>query len=437
MANQRGPVCLTRGATFPDEGTTALMTTPTPGICLGAPPADQEPEPPEVTANDVVRFWTYRGKPVIYEYRKGQRLYKLSYPNKEGRPYYQVGDIVLADTIDRHHAEQIFPELKDPGGSEISAFLVVMMLIGCYEEPKYKVGWKIVYIAPDGEGEGSVDMRGVIFFDNVPTALKKGDTWRYRDLTESFIYARTAADLNELQPILMGLGEFVEVVLGGEISGLAEVVGKKLLEVAGRKALLAGMEKLLGRVMLMLVTALAKCTLAFLTAAAKEFAKNMLAWRQQNKLMLQVGAAGADAPADLKPFVDKAILAGADAFALTFIKEVCEKPLLKMLDEYYEKLYPSGAGRKLTDGLKVYLAREVVKLCTTEFASSITDSLLSAWKGAIDEKGNFQQDKFEKLVIDKLKAKLEKAFTERAKKVWAGALAKELAAQSTLPKPEN
>ena len=92
------------------------------------------------------------------------------------------------------------------------------------------------------------------------------------------------------------------------------------------------------------------------------------------------------------------------------------------MDKSFKEIFPGE--RALSDRIKIYVSKEVVKFCTTESATAITASLLSAWKDSIDAHGKVDYSKFEKLVADKLKANLEKALTSRAKK-WAEGFSEE------------
>ena len=91
---------------------------------------------------------------------------------------------------------QEFPELKEPDDT-FSLFSLVMMLLGEYEEEKYKLGWQILKVSDVNWGGGSVIVQAVMFFDNVPTALKKRAEFSVDDLNRSFIYSRTAEQARE------------------------------------------------------------------------------------------------------------------------------------------------------------------------------------------------------------------------------------------------
>jgi hypothetical protein len=156
----------------------------------------------------------------VYEYKNGRRATKLTYPVKEpSRNYYQEGDIILVHEVEKHRAEQEFPELKEPDDT-FSLFSLVMMLLGEYEEEKYKLGWQILLVSDVGWGGGADVVQGVIFFDKVPTALKKRGESSVDDLNSSFIYSRTAEQPEAtVIPVLEFTVELSEALLGGVTSG--------------------------------------------------------------------------------------------------------------------------------------------------------------------------------------------------------------------------
>jgi hypothetical protein len=367
---------------------------------------------------DFIRLWTHGGKPVVYEYRNGVRVNQLTYPNKDARPFYQVDDFVLVGDVEKHTAEQIFPELKE-SDDDVSFFSIIMLILGEFEEEKYKLGRKITSIAPNGRSGGVVRMQGVIFFDGVPTTLQTTSEFGRQELNDSFVWAKTGAHLEAtIVPLSRLTAELVMISLSGSLSALKKTVGKRLLKASARSAMQVGLRKVFNKLLRTLATVMGKCTLAFLSAMAKQAAKDLDAQQKQGRLKAHVGAAiGGQAP-DLKPVLEKAILAGANAFASTLIKEGCEATLLKFMDKSFVEIFPGE--RTLSQRMQVYISKEVVKLCTTESLTATTDSLLSAWKDAIDAHGEIDYAKFEKLVADKLKANLEKALTGRAKKWGEG-----------------
>ena len=123
-ASSRGPAGRTGTPPHTKDGTTPKILSPVPGsVCVQpAAFAGVDTEPPPVGSMDFIRLWTYRGKPVVYEYRNGARVNQLTYPNKDGRPFYQVDDFVLVSEIEKSSAEKIFPELQEPdeGGTSRS-----------------------------------------------------------------------------------------------------------------------------------------------------------------------------------------------------------------------------------------------------------------------------------------------------------------------------
>jgi hypothetical protein len=412
---------------FRQPGTTGRGSAPAVPKSTGAPPPVSqaakpvqaqtvESDPPPVGQLDSIRLWTFRGQPVIYEYDKGVRRLQLTYPNKDGRPFYQVGDFVLVGEEVKHTAEDIFPELKD-GDDEISFIAIVMLLLGEFEEPKYKIGWKINSISPNGRSGGLVKMQGVIFLDGTPTTLQKTADFGRQDLNDSFFELRTAAQLQAtIVPLCKLTAELVEISLTGSLSALKKTAGKKLLKVSARAAMKVGVRKAFNRFLRTLALVSAKCTLAFLSAMAKQAIKDFDAQQKQGKLRAHIGAAAQ--PPNLKPILEKALIAGADAFASTLVKEALQASIMKLMDKSFLEIFPGE--RTLSSRIQIYISKEIVKLCTTEAFTIITDGVLSAWKESIDAHGNVDHAKFEKLVTEKLKSNLENAFTGRIKKAGEG-----------------
>ena len=74
--------------------------------------------------------------------------------------------------IEKSSAEKIFPELQEPDEG-VSFISIIMLFLGEFEEAKYKIGWKITDIAPNGRSGGVVKMQGVLFLDSTPTSFKR------------------------------------------------------------------------------------------------------------------------------------------------------------------------------------------------------------------------------------------------------------------------
>jgi hypothetical protein len=68
--------------------------------------------------------------------------------------------------------------------------------------------------------------------------------------------------------------------------------------------------------------------------------------------------------------------------------------MMKMLEKSLKQMH-AAVEKTLSERASIYFSKEIVKFCTTEFASAIADSLLSAWNGSLDSKGNVDPKKFE------------------------------------------
>jgi len=377
---------------------------------------ERDSDPPDLTPDQVIRVWKSRGALVVYEYKNGRRVTKLTYPVKEpSRNYYLEGDVILVRQLEKRRAEQEFPELKEPDDT-FSPFSLVMMLLGEYEEEKYKLGWQILRVSDVNWGGGSVIVQAVMFFDNVPTALKKRAEFSVDDLNRSFIYSRTAEQLEStVVPVIEFTLELSEALLGGATSGFEELeklAARRLLKASARAAMKRGLKKAFNVTFRVMVSSIAKASFAFLKAFALEFWKDMHAADKERHLQQRIGSPEVPKEIDRHPIFKKAVVAGADAAALALIKECFEKPMMKMLEKSLNEIYPA-VEKTLSQRAAIYFTKEFVKLCTTEFASAIVDSLLSAWKGSLDAKGNVDPKKFEKLVQDKLLSALSNAVKGR------------------------
>jgi hypothetical protein len=377
---------------------------------------ERDSDPPDLTPDQVIRVWKSRGALVVYEYKNGRRATKLTYPVKEpSRNFYLEGDVILVRQLEKRRAEQEFPELKEPDDT-FSLFSLVMMLLGEYEEEKYKLGWQILKVSDVNWGGGSVIVQAVMFFDNVPTALKKRAEFSVDDLNRSFIYSRTAEQLEStVVPVIEFTLELSEALLGGVTSGFEELeklAARRLLKASARAAMKRGLKKAFHVAFRVMVSSIAKASFAFLKAFAMEFWKDMHAADKERRLHQRIGSPEVSKEIDRHPIFKKAVIAGADAAVLALIKECLEKPMMKMLEKSLKELYPELA-KSLTQRVAIYFTKEIVKLCTTEFASAIAYSLLSAWKESLDAKGNVDPQKFEKLLQDKLQSALSKAIKGR------------------------
>ncbi|HYL65121.1 MAG TPA: hypothetical protein VE077_21105 [Candidatus Methylomirabilis sp.] len=402
-----------RSPHFDQQGGTRVAGSIGARVSVAGPAVERDSDPPDLTPAWAARVWKKNGDPVVYEYKDGRRLAQLSYPSKElSRNYYKVGDVFLVADIEKRYAEMELPELKEPGDGDSSVLELFMTLLGIYEEEKYKLGWKIVLISELGYGGGYVGVRRVIFFDNLPVALKEVGEWNGYQLNTQFIQARTARQLESLVPVLEFTAELSETLLGGALEQIEKVAAKRLLKETARAAMKRGLKKAFNRTLRTLASALGKTVLAFLKAFAKEFWKDMHAAEKEHSLKQRVGAPNLPKEIEHHPIFKKAILAGADAAALAFIGAALEAPMMKMLDKSFTAMYP-GVEKTLSQRAKIYFTKEFVKVCTTEFASDIADALVSSWKESLDASGKADQEKFAKLVSDKLLSSLTKAFSKR------------------------
>jgi len=303
-------------------------------------------------------------------------------------------------------------------------FSLVMMLLGEHEEEKFKLGWRILRVSNVGWGGGSIIVEGVIFFDNVPTALKQRAEFSVDDLNTSFIYTRTAEQLEAtVVPMIHLTFEITEVLLSGGLGEIEKVAGKRLLKEGARIAMRKGMKKVFNALLRGLAVGMVKGVISFIKGFAKEYLKDLHAAEKQHALQLRLGSPGVAKELDIHPIVQKAILAGADAAAATLIAECIEKRLMSMMDKSLKELFPS-VQKTFSERVKIYVAKEFVKVGSTELLTKIIDAVLSARKDAIDAKGNVDPEIFSKKLEEKLKAALLEVFTKRAKS-WGEGLGEE------------
>lgn len=383
-------------------------------VSPAGPVVEHDSDPADLTPYDVLRMWKRRGVPVLYEYKDGHRSATLSYPVKDkSRNWYHEGDIVLINDVEKRYAERMIPELKQPD-DEFSILNLVMLLLGEHEDEKFKLAWKILLISDVG-AHGTVVIQRVILFDNVPTLLKTREMVSVDELAARFIYTKTGQQLESLIPVLEFTVELSETLLVGELEAFEKIVGKRLLKTSARFAMKRGFKKALNITLRTAANAVFKASLAFLNAFLKEFLKDKHALEEQLRIQKQLGSTNLPKEIETHPIFKKAVLAGADAAALALVKECLEKPLMKTLDKSLEQMYPLGdrIERPASQRVSIYLSKEIVKFCTTEFASSIIDGLLSAWKGSLDATGKVDPVKRQKLFEGKLLSALSNAFTKR------------------------
>lgn len=386
---------------------------------------ERDSDPPDLNPYQVVRVWTHRGDLVVYEYQNSRRATKLRYPVAEkGRAYYQEGDIILVHEEEKRYAERKFPELKEPDDDSFSMFSLIMLLLGEHEEEKFKLGWRILRVSNVGWGGGCIIVEGVIFFDNVPTALKGRAQFSVNDLNDAFIYTRTAEQLEAtVVPMIKFTFELTEVLISGGAGEIEKLVGKRLLKESARIAMRKGFKKALNALLRGLAVGMVKGVISFIKGFGKEYLKDLHAGEKQHSLQLRVGAHGTPKELDLHPIIQKAILAGADAAAATLISECIEKRLMSMMDKSLKAFFPS-VQKTFSDRVKIYFAKEFVKVCTTELMTKLIDAVISARKASLDAHGNVDPEKFSRKLEEKLKDALLDVFTKRAKK-WGESLSEE------------
>lgn len=372
-------------------------------------------EPPAFGKYDAVRFWTVDGKAVIYEYRDGKRMLNTTYAkyNELGRPYYQKGDVVLLGKNKKRWVARVFPELQSAEQS-FSPLWLAMTLLG-WEEPEYKYGYRIASLSHDGKGGGSAELQGILFIDDTPVPLQAMSSWTRQMLNDSFVYSRLAEDLQFTQAVLRVAAEIEIILLTGPLSGVRKAIGKRLLKEAGRQAIRMGLRKVFFSLLRISANAFAKATAAFLISVAKD----LCTYSDKRAMAERAKAPGA---AELTPVIRQAIVTAAGEFATTLIREALEGPLLAKVEEGMKASLPVEP--RLRDRLKVFIAKEVVKIHTTEFFSTLVDVITKSWAESMDATGKLDQAKFGQALLDKLKDKVTGMIADRSKE-WGSALAEE------------
>lgn len=402
-----------RNPHFDQQGGTRVAGSIGAKVSTAGPAVERDSDPPDLTPSQVVRVWKRNGEFVVYEYKDGHRRPKLSYTVKEpSRNFYREGDILLVHEVEKRYGEREFPELKEPDGDDISVFDLVMMLLGEYEEEKYKLGWQILRVSDVGWGGGVIIVQGVIFFDSVPTALTKRAEFSVDDLNVAFIQSRTAQQLETLVPILEFTAELSETLLGGAVEQLEKVAAKRLFKEAARAAMKRGMKKAFNKLLRGMATSAAKAGLAFVKAFAKEFWKDMHSADKKHALQERLGVRDLPKQVERLPIFEKAVIAGANSAAAALVKDCLEKPLGKWFEKILAKMFPK-AETSLSQKMLSYFTGEIRKLVTTEALTTVIGALTAAWKGRIDASGKPDEKQFGKLFEDKLLSDLTKAFKKR------------------------
>lgn len=375
---------------------------------VGQDVVEEVAEPPPLSEDDAVRFWTYRGKHVIYEYKHGRRLKQVTYENEKGRAYYQEGDVILLSPVEKRTAEDLFPELKSADETTNALLWLVKMFLG-WEEPKYTVGWRITRVVHIGGGRGRIYAQGVIVFGKEhPVPLETTSEFGREDLHFMFI---TSRQVEVWEAIIVPVSKLLAEIALIAVTGLARSIFKKLT----KEALRTGLQKVLIKVFRAFAMAITKCVIAFVAAFAKDYQSRSS--QGKLKLSLYTKETGKK-PDDLE--LRPSIIAGAGAFATTLIKETLEAAMLKNLSKSLAAILDLGESA-LKDRIKAYVTKEVVKACTTEFMKTLTDGVAKAAAGADAGKG-----KFDELLLDNLREKLQSSFSEKIKE-WSTEMIKELA----------
>jgi hypothetical protein len=341
----------------------------------------------------------------------GKQTPHLSYTN--GRAYYRAGDIILTSAIPKHLAVIAYPQLKDPTENDYSFWSILFMLTGCSEEETYKIGLRINHIGLGGQMNGSIQLQPVVFFDDTPVLLGSTRESSIKQLSADFFQARLAARSLWFAKMALDVAVFSEELVTSETLSIAkDIVAKRLFKSAARTAFAAGLTKSFNYVIRKFTKTASKCVFAFLTAAAKEFVKNVKKEDEEHSLTLRLEIGAAKDGYDHRAALEKAASAGVDALIEALLKELYEEPIMKPLDKAFEETLLLGKPKEV---LRSYLKKDLTKFCSTEIFALLSSTLLDAWKDSIDDRGRFHPEKMDKELKDKLEEKLTKLFTSHIK----------------------
>lgn len=256
------------------------------------------------------------GQNVLFEYDEdGRLMQELTYSNGRGRRHYRVGDIFMLSELPVRTVERIFPELHDEGSEDDTLLLDLALGFLGEPPPQYKIGWKIMEIGSESSpGNGSVGLRGVIFFGGHAVELQRTRSETSRQLAGDFYQLRVANRLAAMIPILEAVAQLAADAASGAGRGVARQVGRwtlrGALRITFRRVLLRRLlRSLLGRT----VRTAAAATLAF----ARGFATEMRNRDLEARLRQRAGARTIN-PEDVRP----CLVAGVREFVKVLLNEM-------------------------------------------------------------------------------------------------------------------
>ena len=290
--------------------------------------------------------------PCIYEYtgyntnfwgtRQPNKLSeKLLFPNVPGRKYYKIGDKILAGEQDEDTLCRLFPELAKPEKKEAGWTDLLWWYLNEGEKEKYKFGWVIKSIQPNGKGGGRIGMTGIIHFEGYNVELKKLHYWNRNQLNDNFIFS--SYDFTVILMLAKATATITVVALQG-VSKAATAPVKHLMKKMIRKEIAKKGSKRFVKMIckettIHLMKTAASASKEFIVVLAKELKKG------DSERDLYVRATGVNSSWKIiEPAVREALVAFIGKiveglFAATFGDLITKNKEMKQLEKQLAEIY--------------------------------------------------------------------------------------------------
>jgi hypothetical protein len=337
------------------------------------------------------------GQPGITEHdQHGRRRpnSEMTYPPRDGRNHYRVGDVILIGEYEQRWLEQLCPDLRrDRQQSAPSLLQLALGFLG-EEPPKYTLAFRIAEIIPHGTyGEGDVRLIPELYFRGEPNAQNQREV----EMVELEPQWRTQAGLilafvtdRQLMTELIVLGRWVMeaalMVASAGASGARQAGRRIARRLILRVAMRAARRRILVRILRFIkrraVRAAASASQSFIEAFVEEISNT----QQENALRRAADARELDED-DLRP----ALMAGLTAFAQTLVTEAFGEWLRESIRDSAQATFEEDQiiGNEGRAELVTFITNQIAQTFTTRVANALLQAVGNALRRSARGDGEF------------------------------------------------
>lgn len=196
--------------------------------------------PQNIDAMYPIRFVSWGGRPIIFEYDRGVQRNQLTWPQSHGGNFYSEGDFLFTGRMDRHRVEALWPRQLGVDQSDRVTFSDVVRAYMNDEPDQCNVSVKIEQIEVYSGGGGRARLSNVVeiaegTFVTFPRLNGRTAWWGYSALASEFALHRRASGMMSVLPWLRFAAQLGAMATGNVGGQIGEEVGGWFVKVVARQ----------------------------------------------------------------------------------------------------------------------------------------------------------------------------------------------------------